>query len=640
MDQWLKTGTVKKRQNVDCDQLPGMSKNTSVASVQNTEKEKAQSSVVQGGKKRKYCDEYMNYGFSFISDEGGPKPKCVVCGEVLSNGCMKPSLLLRHLNTKHVSYKGKGYDFFKRLAQQNNDTSILTSFILPANKEYENAVEASYRISYRIARCGKNHTIAENLISPCIKDAVRCMLGEEHVRKMNSIPLSNSTISRRIQDMSDDVETTVIDRIKHSKFFAIQVDESTDVASFAILLVIARYLKENEVEENLLLCHALSERTTGEDIFNAIDQYFKEKGISWSNCCGLCTDGGKSVAGFYSGLRGRVMKVAPNVTWSHCCIHRQNLASKKLPEELKLVLDDAVKIVNFIKSRSTNCRLFKALCDEMMSEHSALLFHTEVRWLSRGKVLTRLFELRHEVQVFFEDNPFRLGSKLHDSDWLSALAYLSDIFSQINKLNLSLQNSSITIFNVADKIESMIKKIEFWKSCIENGQPEVFETLHNFLSEHKLTLSQDLRKKIKEHLNGLKLAFQQYFSKPEEKNNWISNPFEEDYHQVADLSVREKENLIELSSETALKADFKRKPLINFWLDTSREYEQLSDKAVKFLLPFTSTELVERAFSSYLFIKNKYRNKLNAAPDLRLYLLSFEPDFKRLCASKQAQGSH
>jgi len=36
----------------------------------------------------------------------------------------------------------------------------------------ENAAEASFQISYRIARSGKNHTIAENLILPSITDAV------------------------------------------------------------------------------------------------------------------------------------------------------------------------------------------------------------------------------------------------------------------------------------------------------------------------------------------------------------------------------------------------------------------------------------------------------------------------------------
>ncbi|XP_043932352.1 zinc finger BED domain-containing protein 5-like [Protopterus annectens] len=536
---------------------------------------------------------------------------------------------------KHANYKNKEYSFFKRLAE-NNKRLNLTSYILSGNKDSENAVEASYRITYHIAKCGKSHTTAENLISPCITDAVRCMLGEEHMWKMTTIPLLNNTISRRIEGMSDDVEMTVIGRIISSNIFTIQADESTDVANCAILLVIARYLKDNEVEENLLFCH-LSQRTRGEDIFNVIDCYFKEKEINWSNCCGLCTDGAKSMSGIYSGLHGLVMKVAPNISWSHCCIHRQSLACKNLPGELKLVLDEAVKVVNFIKSKSTNSRIFKGLYEEMMSPHSTLLLHTDVRWFSRDKVLTRLFELRYEVQVFFEDHPFFLASKLRDCNWLQALAYLSDIFQIINKLNLTLQNSSITIFNVSDKIESMIKKIDFWRSCLENGQPEVFETLLNFLSENNL--SWEIRKKINEHLNGLKSDFQKYFPKPEEENYWISNPFKEQYVQAAKLSVKEKEKLIELSTESTLKAEFKGHFLINFWANISREYEQLSEQALLFLLPFASTELAERAFS-YVFIKNKYRNKLNAIPDLRLHLSSVEPNFKKLCASKQAQGLH
>ncbi|XP_043914064.1 zinc finger BED domain-containing protein 5-like [Protopterus annectens] len=551
MDKWLKPGTKEPMHDMsmECDQ--STSQDMSNILVQNTNQ--AQSLVSQRGKKRKYSDGYLKYGFSYVGNEDCPKPQCVVCGEVLSNGSMKPSLLLRHLETKHANYKNKEYSFFKRLVE-NNKRLNLTSYILSGNKDYENAVEASYRISYRIAKCGKSHTIAETLISPCITDAVRCMLGEEHVRKMTTIPLSNNTISRRIEDMSDDVEMTLIGRIKSSNIFAIQVNESTDVANCAILLVIARNLKDNEVEENLLLCHPLSQRTRGEDILNVIDCYFKEKEINWSNCCGLCTDGAKSMSGIYSGLRGLVMKVAPNISWSHCCIHRQSLACKNLPGELKLVLDEAVKVVNFIKSKSTNSRIFKALCEEMMSPHSTLLLHTE--------------------------------------------------------------NSSITIFNVSDKIESMIKKIDFWRSCLENGQTEVFESLHNFLSENKLNLSREIRKKINEHLNGLKSDFQKYFPKLEEEIYWISNPFEEQYVQAAKLSVKEKEKLIELSTDSTLNAEFKGHFLINFWANISREYEQLSDKALLLLLPFTSTELAERAFSSYVLIKNKYRNKLNAVPDL------------------------
>jgi len=77
--------------------------------------------------------------------------------------------------------------------------------------------------------------------------------------------------------------------------------------------VIARYLKENESIEGLLLCHLLTERTTGADIVHAINSYFIEKRIMWSKCCGLSTDGGKSMSGCYSGLLARVKAVSPLV---------------------------------------------------------------------------------------------------------------------------------------------------------------------------------------------------------------------------------------------------------------------------------------------------------------------------------------
>jgi len=64
-----------------------------------------------------------------------------------------------------------------------------------------------------------------------------------------------------------------------------------------------------------------------------------------------------------------------------------------MPKTLTDVLAQIVKIVNYIKSNALNSRLFNTLCLEMGSLHESLLLHTEVRWLSRGKCLQRVYEL-------------------------------------------------------------------------------------------------------------------------------------------------------------------------------------------------------------------------------------------------------
>ncbi|XP_076352731.1 protein FAM200C-like [Tachypleus tridentatus] len=98
------------------------------------------------------------------------------------------------------------------------------------------------------------------------------------------------------------------------------------------------------------------------------------------------------------------------------------------PPDLKKTLDICVKVVNFIRSRALNHRLFQSLCEEMGQEHTVLLYHNEVRWLSRGPVLFRVFELRGEIHQFLRERVQELAIYFKEPSFAQMLAYLADVF--------------------------------------------------------------------------------------------------------------------------------------------------------------------------------------------------------------------
>ena len=126
--------------------------------------------------------------------------------------------------------------------------------------------------------------------------------------------------------------------------FAIQLDGSTDVARCAQLLVFVRYIKDGDVKEEFLFCHAL-EATTKGDVFQEVFKFFEKEGLSWDNVCGNTTDGAPAMLGSHSGYQAKVKDTNPDTKHLHCMIHRYARASKTLPTELRAVLDEVIALV-------------------------------------------------------------------------------------------------------------------------------------------------------------------------------------------------------------------------------------------------------------------------------------------------------
>ena len=232
------------------------------------------------GKVRTYLDSYIEVGFTSINDHGVEKPQCVICGEVFAASSMKRNILQRHLNLKHPAFSNRSKDYFERKAVAMKASRLdQTGHV---QRIQEKLLEASFHVAYRIAKAKKPHTIAENLIMPCTKDIVRLLIGEDAVKKISGLPVSDNTIQRRIQAMSENIETQLVTQMMQSPMLAIALDESTDVASLSQLVVWVRYIHDDDFKDDLMLCKPLELTTKGADVFKMVDDFFTDKELNWN----------------------------------------------------------------------------------------------------------------------------------------------------------------------------------------------------------------------------------------------------------------------------------------------------------------------------------------------------------------------
>ncbi|XP_006924316.1 zinc finger MYM-type protein 6 isoform X1 [Pteropus alecto] len=581
-----------------------------------------------------YDAEYLKVGFIICpgSKESSPRPQCVICGEILSAENMKPADLSHHLKTKHSELENKPVDFFeqKSLEMECQNNSFKKCLLVE-----KSLVKASYLIAFQIAASKKPFSTAEELIKPYLVEMCSEVLGSSAGDKMKTIPLSNNTIGHRIDELSADIEDQLIQKVRESKWFALQIDESSEILNNTLLLCYIRFIDYDcsDIKEELLCCIEMPSQLNGFEIFELINKYIDSKSLNWKHCVGLCTDGAASMTGRYSCLRTKIQEVAVNtVAFTHCFIHREHLAAEKLSPCLHEILLQSAQILSFIKNNALNSRMLQILCEEMGSEHVNLPLHAEVRWISRGRILTRLFELRHEIEIFLNQKHSDLGKYFLDEEWIAKLAYLSDIFSLINELNLSLQGTMTTLFTLYNKMDVFKEKLKMWLKRTQENDFDMFPSFSEFSNSSGLNM-RSIASIIFEHLEGLSQLFNDCYPQEDLRsgNLWIINPFMN--HQNSNLTDFEEEKLAQLSSDLGLQSVFKSMSIIQFWINAKTSYPELHEKAMKFLLPFSTIYLCDVTFSA--LTESKQRNLLVSGPALRLGVTSLIPRIEKLVKEKE-----
>ncbi|XP_069971521.1 general transcription factor II-I repeat domain-containing protein 2 [Penaeus vannamei] len=343
------------------------------------------------------------------------------------------------------------------------------------------------------------------------------------------------------------------------------LDESTDVQDTAQLLIFIRGISANfEMCEELAALQSLKGTTTGEDIFGKVYQTMEELDLDWSKLASITTDGASSMV--------------------------------------------VVSCINFIRAKGLKHRQFQEFLSELESAHGDVLYYTEVRWLSRGRVLRRFYELLLEINAFLHSQN-KTVPELIDPEWKWHLAFLTDMTEMLNSFNLQLQGQGKLICDMYSHIKAFEVKLELLLGQVKKHSFIHLPATQNLSAENPAVSFP--AEKCVEALEMLKAEFGVRFRELHvyaKEIHLFQNPF------VADIDEAQPSyqfELAELQDCDVLKDTFKPNSLIDFYAALPNDtYPNIRKHAMKMSTLFGSTYICVQTFSRMKLLKTPMRSRL------------------------------
>ena len=138
----------------------------------------------------------------------------------------------------HSEHKDKDEEFFrKRRDERRRKQRKITNMFKSNTQSIEDGQLASYYLSLIVAKQGLPHTIGEKAFIPVIRTVLEKVIHYKNTSNVvRSIPLSNNTVKRRIDEMGECVEQKLV-QMMCDNVFSMQVDESTLPGNKCLLFV-------------------------------------------------------------------------------------------------------------------------------------------------------------------------------------------------------------------------------------------------------------------------------------------------------------------------------------------------------------------------------------------------------------------
>ncbi len=133
-------------------------------------------------------------------------------------------------------------------------------------------------------------------------------------------------------------------------------------------------------------------------------------------------------------------------------------------------------------------------------------------WDSEGRVLERFWDIRKDLEMFLSQQKNAKARHyldfLRNDDSIELVAFLVDITSHLNELNLRLQGQGNTVCDLMAAVRSFETWLEIFKSDITGPHTHFPTLLQQTNGNHHLSFLEKLAENVREHFEGFNVGRQ------------------------------------------------------------------------------------------------------------------------------------
>ena len=296
----------------------------------------------------------------------------------------------------------------------------------------------------------------------------------------------------------------ILTNIKTSKWYAIIVDEATDISHTEQMSLSIRWVNEKyQISEDTLGLVELP-NTKALTIYQQVKDILIRCSLPLSQCRGQAYDGASNMSGIRNGVQALVKQEESKALYVHCLAHNLNLCLQDASKKCKILrntldfINDLIQLIKFSPKRLT---IFENLRREVNfnSEEitSSLRVLCPTRWtvrhasissiLKNYKVLQSTLEEVQEGHDEYAAKAHGLFNKMELFETYFGLEFASLLFGPAEQFSTNIQAKDITV-------QEAVRGARFLVSHLKSLRTE---TMYNRFYEQTLNGSQPLTEQPK-----------------------------------------------------------------------------------------------------------------------------------------------